>query len=252
MFREQYKPAGYCSLPAAERATETCSDFKALLRQKRALSEVDLAHPELPFLGVLDRVQLTKEGVEVVDFKTGKPKEKHRMQLLRYALLWWRRTGDVPSRISAQYLDGVESWPVTQEALENVESELVRKLPLLNAAIASRPAGAKPGAACHLCEVRARCAEGWAFAEETALLHGRGDVELAVEKGGWDHGFVARSRTGVEIAVVYQHLVARLLPERTDGLVLRVLDGVWVRTCSQLEIKAWTEVYVVTRQASAY
>jgi hypothetical protein len=109
MFREQYKPDGHIVSQTAERATVASTDFESLLRQKRALSEVKLTHHELPFLGVLDRVQHASDGVEIVDFKTGKPSEKHRRQLQRYALLWWRTTGDVPIRVSAQYLDGAES-----------------------------------------------------------------------------------------------------------------------------------------------
>ena len=245
MFREQYKLDGHLTSQAAERATDTPADVTALLKQKRALSEVRLTHPKLPFLGILDRVQDTGEGVEVVDFKTGKPSDKHRKQLLRYALLWWRKTGDAPVRVSAQYLDGVESWPVTQGALEDVEADLVKKLPLLTDALGTHPAAAKPGTGCHTCAVRARCAAGWAVGEEAALVDGRGDAELVVQAKAGDHGFLALSRTGAEIAVVYEAPVAKLLPEHVEGQVLRVLDGVWKEKRTQLELKAWTEVFVV-------
>lgn len=245
MFREQYKPNGHVASQAAERAANTPADVKVLLKQKRALSEVKLTHPTLPFLGVLDRVQDAGEGVEVVDFKTGKPSDKHRKQLLRYALLWWRKTSDAPVRVSAQYLDGVESWPVAQGALEDVEAELVKKLPLLTDALGAHPAAAKPGTGCHTCAVRARCAAGWAVGKEAALVDGRGDAELVAQAKAGDHGFLARSRTGAEIAVVYDAPVAKLLPEHVEGQVLRVLDGVWKEKRTQLEIKAWTEVFVV-------
>ena len=39
--------------------------------------------------------------------------------------------------------------------------------------------------------------------------------------------------------------VAKLLPEHVDGQVLRVLDGVWQEKRTQLELKAWSEVFVV-------
>ncbi|MCB9610345.1 MAG: PD-(D/E)XK nuclease family protein, partial [Polyangiaceae bacterium] len=154
MFREQYKPNGQVASQAAEHATDTPADMKALLKKKRVLSEVKLTHPKLPFLGILDRVQHTGEEVEVVDFKTGKPSDKHRNQLLRYALLWWRKTGDAPMRVTAQYLDGVESWPVTRGALEDVEADLTKKLPLLTDALGAHPATAKPGSGCRTCAVR--------------------------------------------------------------------------------------------------
>jgi hypothetical protein len=248
MFREQYKPSGHVASQAAECAADAPIELNVLLRQKRTLSEVKLTHPKLPFLGILDRVQDTGEGVEVVDFKTGKPSEKHRRQLLRYALLWWRTTGDAPVRITAQYLDGVDSWPVAQRALEDVEAELVKKLPLLADALVAQPAPAKPGTGCHTCAVRARCAPGWAISEEAALVDGRGDAELVAEAQIGEYGFVARSRNGEEIAVVYEAPVARLLPEHVEGQVLRVLDGVWKEKRTQLELKAWTEVFVVKKQ----
>jgi hypothetical protein len=244
MFREQYKLDGRVASVAAERATDAPVDAKSLLRQKRALSEVKLTHPKLPFLGVLDRVQQMSDGVEVVDFKTGKPSEKHQRQLLRYALLWWRTTGDTPVRVSAQYLDGVASWPVTQAALADVEADLAKNIPLLSDTLRARPAGAKPGTGCHTCPVRARCGAGWAVGEEAALVDGRGDAELVVAAKAGDHGFLARSRAGAEIAVVYEAAVAKLLPEHVDGQVLRVLDGVWKEKRSQLELKAWTEVFI--------
>lgn len=245
MFREQYRPDGRLSSQTAERAAGTPTELKSLLRKKRALSEVKLTHPALPFLGVLDRVQHASDGVEIVDFKTGRPSEKHHRQLLRYALLWWRTTGDTPVRVSAQYLDGIESWPITQGALTKAEADLAMTIPILSDALRARPAPAKPGAGCHACPVRARCAAGWSIGEEAALVDGRGDAELVVTAKAGDHGFLARSRAGAEIAVVYEAAVARLLPELVDGQVLRVLDGVWKEKRSQLEIKAWTEVFVV-------
>nr|WP_128798073.1 PD-(D/E)XK nuclease family protein [Corallococcus coralloides] len=245
MFREQYKPDGKAASQAAERAAETPVNVKALLKKKHALSEVKLTHPGLPFLGILDRVQDTGEGVEVVDFKTGKPSDKHHKQLLRYALLWWRTTGDAPARVSAQYLDGVESWSVTLSALEGIEADLVKGLPLLTEALRAYPAAAKPGSGCGFCPVRARCAAGWAVGEEAALVDGRGDAELLVGAKAGEHGFLARTRVGADVAVVYEAAVAKLLPEHVEGQVVRVLDGVWKEKRSQLELKAWTEVFVV-------
>lgn len=251
MFREQYKSDGHVASQAAEPATEAPGDAKALLKQKRALSELKLTHPELPFLGILDRVQHTGEGVEVVDFKTGKPSDKHRKQLLRYALLWWRKTGDVPVRVSAQYLDGVDSWPVTQGALEDVEAELVKKLPLLTDALGAHPAAARPGTGCGLCPVRARCAAGWSVGEEAALVDGRGDAELIVGAKAGQHGFLARTRAGAKVSVVYEAAVAKLLSAHVADQVVRVLDGVWRNKRSQLELKPWSEVFIVCEPTSA-
>ena len=245
MFRAQYKPDGHLTSYAAEPA-EAEADVKGLLKYKAALSEVKLTHPDLPFIGILDRVQHRGEAVEVVDFKTGKPSPKHRTQLLRYALLWWRKTGDAPERVSAQYLDGVESWSVTPNALVDVEADLAERLRLVTDALTGHPAMARPGTGCHMCAVRARCAAGWPAGEEAARENGRGDAELVVQAKAGDYGFVARSRAGAEIAVVYEASVADLLPNYVQGQRLRVVDGIWEENRTQLEIKAWTEVYVVS------
>ena len=60
-----------------------------------------------------------------------------------------------------------------------------------------------------------------------------------------EHGFLASSRTGAEVAVVYDAAVAKLLPTHDDGQVVRILDGVWKEKRSQLEIKPWTEVFLI-------
>jgi len=245
MFREQYEPDGDVASRAAERVMEGVADVKSLLRQKRALSEVKLRHPQLPFLGILDRVQQTSDEVQIIDFKTGKPSEKHRAQLLRYALLWWRTTGEMPARVTAQYIEGVASWVVTQEILCEIEVDLTRKLSLFTEALSAYPAGAHTGAGCHTCPVRARCTAGWVLGEETALVEGRGDAELVVAARTGNYGFLAHTRTGAEIAVVYEAAVAKLLPGHIPGQVLRITDGIWKERGTQLEIKAWTQLFVV-------
>ncbi len=159
-----------------------------------------------------------------------------------------RHAGDAPARVTAQYLHGVESWAVTQGTLEGVEADLAKKLPLLSAAFSAHPAAANPGADCYTCAVRAHCAAGWPIVEEAALVDGRGDAELIVKTQVGEHGFLARSRTGTEIAVVYEAPVAKLVPEYVDGQVLRVLDGVWKEKHTQLELRAWTEVFFVDRK----
>ncbi len=244
MFREQYKP-GEDSVSQAAEPVSAADGIGALLRRKRALSEVRLEHPTLPFIGVLDRVQLVSESVEIVDFKTGRPSAKHHQQLLRYALLWWRVAGDLPVRVIAQYLDGIESWPVKDAPLAEVEADLATKLPVLAGALLDHPAPAKAGAGCLVCPVRARCDPGWAVGEEAARLDGRGDAELVVTAKAGEYGFLGRSGAGAEVAVTYDAAVGRLLPPLVDGRTVRILEGVWKERESQLEIKTWTEIFVV-------
>jgi hypothetical protein len=250
MFREQYKPRALPVSMTVARVEGTAYNLKTLLRHKGALSEVKLQHPEMAFLGLLDRVQLTAGDVEIVDFKTGKPSERHHRQLLRYALLWWRTTGDVPVRVSAQYLDGTEAWPVTMTELVAVEEDLATKLPRLTEALLGRPAAAVPSTGCQVCPVRARCSVGWALGEEAARNDGRGDAELVITARAGEHGFLARSQNGAEVAVVYEAALSKLLPDHMEGQVVRVLDGVWKEKRSLLELKAWTQVFLLTPQRS--
>ncbi|MBL8622900.1 MAG: PD-(D/E)XK nuclease family protein [Myxococcales bacterium] len=251
LFRAQYKPNSHVSLhgQASQHAFAAAgdgadgADLNVLLAQRGALSEVKLTHPELPFLGVLDRVQLSGDSIEIVDFKIGKPSEKHRRQLVRYALLWWRATRAAPTRISAQYLHGTESWSVSTSDLLATERALRLELPLLQGMLRERPARAMPSDLCRSCAVRARCDAGWHRAEEAALVDGQGDAELLVASPPQPHGFMASADAGRSIAVVHASSVAPLLPALTVGQRIRVLDGGWQEKRTRLEIKPWTEVY---------
>ena len=132
-----------------------------------------------------------------------------------------------------------------------IEVKLAKTLPQLSAALGLRPSVAKPGTASPSCAVRAHCSSGWHIVEETSLADGRGDVELVMTARTGSHGFMARSRKGLDVAVVYEAPVASLLPEYSEGQTLRVLGGVWRETRTQLEIKAWTEVFVLPTGESA-
>jgi hypothetical protein len=245
LFREQYKPAEEPLSPGAGATSNTVTDLCVLLSLKRVLSEVRLNHPSLPFVGIIDRVQCAADGIEILDFKTGKPNEGHRVQLFRYALLWWRQTGEAPVRVRAQYLDAAESWPVDLEALERVEDALTEMIPTVTHALRAHPAPARASADCRSCPVRARCSEGWAVSELESLGNPRTDVEVVVSARIGSTGFLAQSLTQNEIAVVYEAPMAKLLPTIAKGQTLRILGGIWNAQRAELEVKPWTEVYVV-------
>ena len=128
-------------------------------------------------------------------------------------------------------------------ALQKVESDLENKLFMLSDALAGRPAVVKTSADCALCPVRARCDPGWAVAENTVPLDGRGDVELTVEGTVQKHGFNARRSTGAEISIVYEESVGRSLPMCLPGQRFRVIDGSWRIVSTQLELRLWSEIY---------
>ena len=245
LFREQYRPGAGARGVATGVPNAGEVDLEALLQVKGALSEVRLRHPSLPFVGVIDRVQLTVDGSEIVDFKSGMANESHRDQLLRYALLWWRVAGQVPCSVTAQYLDGRESWKVSVADLVAVEGSLGRAIAALAGELAERPADARPGPGCTWCPVRARCDPGWGLSEDAARSEGRGDAELTVIGPPGAHGFLAHNKAGGEVAVVHEAAVAGLIPHLGVGAVMRVVDGVRKDKGKEMEIKAWTEVYQV-------
>ena len=247
MFREQYRPSESGSLAkrlVGTRATGQTIDLGGLLRAKGALAEVRVRHPELPFVGVIDLVRLDGDEVEVVDFKTGKVKDDHERQVLLYGLLWWRVTGEAPSRVSLQYLGERRSWTATTEGLRRAEEELEQSIEVARSGVLVRPAPAQPGPDCSFCPARARCDEGWG---QLQSMKGRAkagivDVEVVVESEPSATGFVGRS-TGHEVNVVYEAAVGAQLPKMDSGAPVRVVDGVVLDQGKTIEIRAWTEVY---------
>lgn len=251
LFREQYRPGTGGLGKAAASAPARFVDLFQLLTQCGALSELRLQHPELPFMGILDRVQLDPGGeVEIVDFKTGRASDAHEQQLLRYAVLWWRATRRAPVRVHAQYLEGSRTWEVQPSDLARVEAGLRDLLGHVSGQLTSRPAPATPGTGCRWCPVRARCDAGWSLAEDAARAEGRGDAELMISSAAATHGVLARDTAGHEVAVVYEPAVASLLPPMSPGRRVRVLDGVRRERGKEIEIKAWTEVFVLPALAA--
>lgn len=128
-----------------------------------------------------------------------------------------------------------------------VESAVADAIAALTADLGGRPAPAKPRFGCARCPVRARCNEGWALAEEGARSDGQGDAELVVVGQPGPNGFLARDNGGAEASVVHEVAVAAQVPPIGAGQTLRVVDGVWMVKRKELEIKAWTELYLVHR-----
>ena len=245
LFRAQYKVGAAEGGGEGARVGNGRPDLMALLRATGVLTEVRIEHPVIPFVGVLDRVTLAPSGVEIVDFKTGKFAEKHETQLRRYAMLWWRSTHTVPARVCAQYLDGAKTWAISGADVEREEDALREGIDSLARGLGKKPAEARTSQACRWCPVRARCSDGWLVAEENARGEGSGDAELVVASEPGSHGFLARARNGAEVAVVHDASLVRLLPSLQIGRVIRLIDALRRDKGKELEIKAWTEVYVV-------
>ena len=249
LFRERYKPLDGEPAPLADapKSNGSAPDLMASLRAKGALTEEEIDHPELPFGGIIDLVELNEDHVIVVDFKTGKEKEDHERQIHLYGLLWWRRTGVCPERAVVQYLNHRREFTVAVEHLNTLEANLSTEISQAASALAQHPAEAKPGPDCGMCPARARCAEGWTFIQASQPASGAGvvDVEVVVAAPPAPTGFVDQTQR-TELSVVYEAAVGRTLPPLEQGTKLRVV-GALVRDGKEraIEIRPWTEVYRV-------
>ena len=122
LFREQYTPLDGDPQRAKSITDEPESlEPMALLNLRGAVSEIDVSHPELPFHGIIDLVELADGDVQLVDFKTGKQKDEHKLQLQLYGVLWWRRTGVLPTRLAIQYLSLRREFQVGEAELVAAE-----------------------------------------------------------------------------------------------------------------------------------
>lgn len=217
-----------------------------LLRERGALSEVRLAHPKLPFEGIIDLVRIDDEIISVVDFKTGAPKPAHRDQLLIYAVLWWRKTGALPIQIEVRYLSGTDVVPVDAPLLEETEVALARRIDAVNTILSSAPAVARIGEHCQYCDVRQFCSDYWINGRDEDLSDKAKvksiDIELTVNGHPGNNGFLAVTSNGLPCTVVYSSDGNKVHGPFTVGERLRVLKG-RITEKATIEFLPWTEVF---------
>jgi PD-(D/E)XK nuclease superfamily len=220
------------------------SSLSSLLAANGTLSERELRHPSLPVVGILDLIRTTDDGVLVVDFKTGAARPEHQEQVELYALLWWRNSGEMPARIAVQYLNGRREWNVTREHLERFETTLEMAMSDASTSVRNPPGMARPTDDCAWCVVRARCDEGWTFAER---LRDRGqgypsDVEAVVASSPSPTGYLIRRADGTEVSLVFDASVGAELPRVQPNDRVRLV-GVLHRGPGELEMTPSSELY---------
>ena len=96
--------------------------------------------------------------------------------------------------------------------------------------------------------VRARCDDGWRYAEPARTPTGRtADCEITLSSAPTPTGFSARRRgDGRDVSVVYDFAVGKTLPSLTTGSRLRLVDAVVAAEEGKtLEIRAWSECYLL-------
>lgn len=215
------------------------------LAQRGVLTELGLAHGELPLRGVLDLVLWDGGRVGVVDFKTGERAVEHREQVQLYALLWWRATGRAPQWGEVRYAQGAERFDIDEAALLRLEGRLRERLAELHRVLQATPAPARPGPSCRHCDARAFCDSYWrqlAAPSQRPSKDAWIDVELTVQEVQSAAGFVALDSAGGRFCVVFHEELGRRLGPFVPGERIRVLTANAAEG-QTLQLRQITEVF---------
>jgi hypothetical protein len=218
-------------------------NFQALLEKQGVLTELSLRHPDLPFKGVIDFVWMDDDGVVITDFKSGNGKPEHREQLLLYALLWARNTGQIPNKAYVVYPDVSMVIQIKQEVLESIHTELRQRIDNAVESLSLIPAPAIINENCQFCQVRQMCDHYWLFVVPKEIENNSGylDIEIRVAETPSDFGLSGCLTNGENINVVYDKDVAKISGPFNHTETLRILGA--IRRNDVLEIKKWTEVF---------
>ena len=157
MFRQSYRPS----------AGSPASGSEGGPSGRPLGAEVAIEDDELRIRGRID-LALPRE---LIEFKTGSPRDEHREQLKLYALLWQRQRDVLPS-LKIVYPSHTERWNPSsthlQQLCERIKDEIT-ELDLMLSGVAP----AQPGEHCRYCQARAFCDDYWEAPVE-------GDLELVV------------------------------------------------------------------------
>jgi CRISPR/Cas system-associated exonuclease Cas4 (RecB family) len=131
----------------------------------------------LALLGKIDRIDREGDGLHIIDYKTGAPREPDPLQLQMYALIVAREFDPAPIRASYHYL-GTGEW-ITQEATEETMAQALEDVRQRVAVIvAEREYPASPGPLCGYCDFLEICRGGRGFVESHPVVL---EEELSLE-----------------------------------------------------------------------
>ena len=111
------------------------------------------------FIGKIDRIDKTKNGVELIDYKTGKVKQKlstqDKEQLLIYQMASEQVFGLKPKKLTYHFLDENKklSFLGTQKDLENQEQKIIKQIEQMK----KSDFPATPGWHCKFCDFKDIC-----------------------------------------------------------------------------------------------
>ena len=204
-------------------------------------SEIEVRAPSLHWKGFLDLLVIGPDGaVEIRDYKTGAPTDKHKFQVMTYAVLWsadgeLNPSGSLPARLTISYPGSDVAVPVPDaEGSGAVKAELHARSTAARVLASSHPPEARTSIeGCKRCDVRHLCPEYWQESIQRRLsaqvdeIASRGDLQVRVlsRRGPftWDAVVERSDRIESDTPVTLQARGAR---HRLDeGAVLRLLDA---------------------------
>lgn len=117
--------------------------------------------------GYIDRLDVAPGGqVRIVDYKTGKSprpryEDKAKFQIFFYAVMIWRETGEVPTRLQLMYLGdgGVRWYEPTEAELVAAEAEITAIWREIEATARSGEWRPRRSRLCDWCDHQAHCPE---------------------------------------------------------------------------------------------
>jgi hypothetical protein len=155
-----------------------------------------------PLQGRIDMVA----GGRIMDFKTGEPDPSDKDQMYFYALLWWLKTGRLPTSLEIIYMhmtEGVRIDVPSIPMLADLLQRLCCDIPAMHEGLASGTVEARPDEQrCRLCPVRQHCDAFWSapttqglradhlkrLGEHAQVASHITDVRLNKLPVGWDLG----------------------------------------------------------------
>jgi len=248
------------------------SDRKAL--GVGTYAEIELEWIELGWRGVVDLMHISQTGCEIVDFKTGKFDEHHRLQLLVYGVLWRHDVQRNPknrpiTKLTISYPASDVTVPAPADAeINQVERDIVARTKSAINSIRAVPPEARPAIeACNYCEVRQLCSDYWVPGTQKQLSRARADSPSPDDSPFSDLEVVIRDRHGslsydaiVTVSGLLEEGQPILLRLRSPGVDvqvgdrLRLLDAVISENGTSrsepriVSLPATSELFVVPRR----
>ncbi|MFW2383398.1 MAG: RecB family exonuclease [Acidimicrobiales bacterium] len=121
---------------------------------------------DVPFVGIIDRVDQVNDELVVTDYKSGtlpgiRWRDDKIQQVLLYAAALYAETGEMPRSARLIYLkQSIVDIPVTQVKIDDAIGQLSTTWANLSSACAADEFEASPGVLCGWCPFAAQCPEG--------------------------------------------------------------------------------------------